>query len=460
MLYPPNKNPENYLCYRLKGRVENSDNQQYVNLGNLMCKDIYYANKRNAFVFNDEARKLSKEENQLVLLCIWFEPLIKNGVFQQERGIEKEEYIRLKDLNLDYETYKPFYIDADILFFKYQPELKTLRKKTEAIVIDAIRKIEKRRDKEELIRKGKEEKIKEIKELLKEGKAKLTRLQKKEKWGFECMGETVIEPTYSEATEISEDGYAIVKRRNKYGLINKIGEEVIRCSNDVLINIFKEKFIVKEKKSWIYIDLKIIDNIIIVNSKNNTIQLEKIGENAYKIKIDNYLGIANEKYGLNQYDNIESYKNGIAKAVRIRKDEQRKESIIYEYGYIDEQGNEIIPFEYNEIGELIGGKAIAEKNGMYGYIDEKGNVIIPFEYGWIREFINGKAIAEKNGMYGCIDEQGNVIVDFKYDQVEEFINGKAKAWKNDKGGYIDEQCNELIIDVTELKQKCFEGKKI
>ncbi len=53
-----------------------SDNQEYVNLGNLMCKDICYSNKSNAFVFDDTARKLSKEEGQLVLLYIWFEPFI------------------------------------------------------------------------------------------------------------------------------------------------------------------------------------------------------------------------------------------------------------------------------------------------------------------------------------------------------------------------------------------------
>src|SRR5690606_12712370 len=38
-----------------------SDNKEYVNFQNLMIKDIYYANKRNAFVFDEKAEFLSRE---------------------------------------------------------------------------------------------------------------------------------------------------------------------------------------------------------------------------------------------------------------------------------------------------------------------------------------------------------------------------------------------------------------
>ena len=38
------------------------DNQEYVNLHNLMCKDIYYANKRNVFIFDSEAEKNQKNK--------------------------------------------------------------------------------------------------------------------------------------------------------------------------------------------------------------------------------------------------------------------------------------------------------------------------------------------------------------------------------------------------------------
>ena len=38
-----------------------------------MCKDIYYANKRNVFIFDAEAQQASEEREELVLKCNWLD---------------------------------------------------------------------------------------------------------------------------------------------------------------------------------------------------------------------------------------------------------------------------------------------------------------------------------------------------------------------------------------------------
>ena len=58
------------------------DNEEYVNLYNLMCKDIYYANKRNVFIFDTEAEEKSKENGELVLKAISL------------RGLQSVKFIR------------------------------------------------------------------------------------------------------------------------------------------------------------------------------------------------------------------------------------------------------------------------------------------------------------------------------------------------------------------------------
>ena len=50
------------------------ENTQYVDLRNLMCKDIYYANKRNIFIFDKEAQEESEKRGELVLKCNWLDP--------------------------------------------------------------------------------------------------------------------------------------------------------------------------------------------------------------------------------------------------------------------------------------------------------------------------------------------------------------------------------------------------
>lgn len=66
------------IFYRLNGYfivwVFNfDDNKEYVNLHNMMCKDIYYANKRNVFILDKKAQELSRERGELVLCCQWLD---------------------------------------------------------------------------------------------------------------------------------------------------------------------------------------------------------------------------------------------------------------------------------------------------------------------------------------------------------------------------------------------------
>ena len=475
-----------------------SDNQEYVNLGNLMCKDICYSNKRNAFVFDDTARKLSKEEGQLVLLCIWFEPFIENGRFYPEKSIRKQEYIRMSDLKFDDEIFKPYYIDADSMFFKYQPELKINRINLEELNINRIRRTEKRRLDKEYLLKKKEDKINEIKEQIKKGTAKLQLFQKKDKFGFECNGITIIEPIYSEAIELSENGYIKVQKSKKYGLFNYFGEIVLDCDYKELMFVFDNKCIINRKNEWYFLDIQSKNETFIHKSKDkdSTVRLEELSEVAFIVRIEDTIGIIHNKYEFRRYDSISNFNNdGLAIAKRggwWQRGSSTRDSDGYwnlwnltpkKYNegttvYIEKTGEELISnaieikdgffkgtkfgkwgietkekknilsFEYDEIDDFIDGKAKARKNGEYGYIDEQGNTIIPFVYSEILPFVDGKARARRNGCWGTVDEQGDVIIAFEYNKIGEFVSGKAIASKGDchnqKNGCINEQ-GDIII---------------
>ena len=452
-----------------------SDNQEYVNLGNLMCKDIYYANKRNAFVFDDEARKLSKEEGQLVLLCIWFEPFIENGIFYPEKNVRKQEYIRLSDLKFDDDIYKPYYVDADDMFFKYQPELKVNRINLDELNTNRIKRTEKRKLEKEHLSKKKKDKINELKGQIKNGTTKLQLFSKNAKYGFECNGVTIVEPTYSEATEISAEGYAKVKKNKKYGFLNQFGEFVFDCNYIEAFDICNNKCIVREKTDWCCVDMekqeqvelgcfdvekfKYSSNLLKVTYRKTHKEFSgtnRGGYNTYSnVYTDTVCLTSMDGVKINiEFDEIGEFINGKAEAKKYGSGH---------LGIIDEQGNTIIPFEYSEIGEFIDGKAKARKNYHYGVIDEQNNVIIPFEYSEIGEFIDGKAKVRKGYDYGVIDEQNNIIIPFEYSEIGEFIDGKAKAgkgdWRNKRYGYIDEQGNAIIEVIQEVENGLLIGKK-
>lgn len=48
-----------------------------------------------------------------------------------------------------------------------------------------------------------------------------------------------------------------------------------------------------------------------------------------------------------------------------------------------------------------------KKNGKFGYINEENDIVIPFNYDWAGPFSEGFAVVEKYGKYGYVDRYGN-----------------------------------------------------
>ncbi|WP_412464089.1 DUF6035 family protein [Flavobacterium mekongense] len=73
-------------------------------------KDVFYSNNRNAFVLDDEAIKLSNENNDLFLLCYYQKPKIENLKIDYDWCFE---YVNFSKLTFDEVNYKIFYFDVN-----------------------------------------------------------------------------------------------------------------------------------------------------------------------------------------------------------------------------------------------------------------------------------------------------------------------------------------------------------
>ena len=74
--------------------------------------------------------------------------------------------------------------------------------------------------------------------------------------------------------------------------------------------------------------------------------------------------------------------------------------------------------EFDYVGGYKNGLAIVEKDGKWGYINENGNIVLPYIYDKAGNFYVGDsrgilAIVEKDGMTAKIDTSGNIIEDWK-----------------------------------------------
>lgn len=109
-----------------------------------MCKDIYYANKRNIFIFDADTEELSKERGELVLKCRWLD---ENGVWSSD------EFVTLDMFQYDEENHKPFIMDADKAYLEKHPEYVERRKQLENSREDILKALMARQKHEEELEK-------------------------------------------------------------------------------------------------------------------------------------------------------------------------------------------------------------------------------------------------------------------------------------------------------------------
>jgi len=51
-----------------------------------------------------------------------------------------------------------------------------------------------------------------------------------------------------------------------------------------------------------------------------------------------------------------------------------------QYGFLNHQGEIVVPYSYEEAGYFVDGVACVKMNGKYGLIDKMNNVVLPFQY--------------------------------------------------------------------------------
>ncbi|MDX5585998.1 MAG: WG repeat-containing protein [Aureibaculum sp.] len=167
------------------------------------------------------------------------------------------------------------------------------------------------------------------------------------------------------------------------------------------------------------------------------------------------------------------------------------------YGFINKNGDIIIPLIHDDAFPFYNGYASVKSNVKWNYINEKGKVIFPdsliFSY---RPIINNKAVfmisdkevEKKKRMHsedrkgsqtfaeylnqikntqlkeGLIDIDGNIIIEPVYDEISGyFINGFMRVKNNGKAGIINEK-GEIVIpieydNVLDYKNNMFTAEK-
>ena len=233
-------------------------------------------------------------------------------------------------------------------------------------------------------------------------------------------GNEIIPCKYDIISTFDEKGYALIGDYNeqKFGMVDKENNLVIPINYTYLVP-FNAK--VDGYYNDLYIKTKTTyDYTLASDSNENVFTIDREGNTIFEISDSEYKSISGTLTLTQNMIPVE--KDGLC-------------------GYIDMQGNEVIPLKYNEIAwDFINGYSCVSVGSNYGIIDVKGEEILPFEYSSIKPSDqNGLAIARTNNSNETqiIDLAGNVAYS---------TNNSIEALG---GGYFKEDYNQIIQITTD-----------
>ena len=119
--------------------------------------------------------------------------------------------------------------------------------------------------------------------------------------------------------------------------------------------------------------------------------------------------------------------------------------------YIDQTGKKVIETSTILVGEFHEGLACiySKQEDLWGYINKQGKIVIPFRYDLSQiydkcYFLDGFALVRRNNLWGIINEQGQEVVPLKYNSASLFSEGLARVEKDGKCGFVDKTGREVI----------------
>jgi hypothetical protein len=302
-------------------------------------------------------------------------------------------------------------------------------------------------------------------------------------WGLRdtISGKLVLDYTYQKILDF-KDGYAIVMLNGKFGLISKIGQQIIEPVYD---------FPKAELQCGVITFKYGFGPVIIFYTTGKPVMPMVYGMTGL-LPCQQRITYGHYQYGMLNFsgDTILPFKFTSARLVpegfciASKADKSGYNSL---YGLYDLNGKQVLPHVFESIDDFYCGRAIVKKNGKYGIIDESGKELFYYEYGRMERFYNDYAMvytSHKNGeikvgiidrsgrevvpaiyqrigevysysegmdaiaqnpKYGLVDIAGKGVIPFKYDEIKTFQNGIAKVWRGwRRVGYINSKGEEVI----------------
>lgn len=171
------------------------------------------------------------------------------------------------------------------------------------------------------------------------------------------------------------DEYAIAEYKNKYGIVNKDNEMVVKPIYDSITKLFNGFSV---------------------------------------IKLDNKFGYLNDDFEVVQKPIFADAREFVDKVTFVQSTADGK------WGCITKDMNLKINDEYDEIYNIHNGYARIVKDGKWGYLDDSCEVLVEPKYDYAYNFSNGYGKVVKNGYIAYVNKDGEKITNTIFTNGENF----------------------------------------
>lgn len=269
-------------------------------------------------------------------------------------------------------------------------------------------------------------------------------------WGYRNFeGEWVVPAAYIEAYQFAS-GKAMVKKGDKFGMVDCSGYLIINCEFDGFLEFNGDKVWARKGDKWGLINQK--GQLLIAHSFD---EVKKIGfdsDVAWVRKADKW-GIVNEK----------TQKPVVAPAFSDFTIASEQVSIVKQndsLGIIDNYSGQFIIQPKISDMEKISNRCFAYKmNGKWGAINHLGEKTIASDFDLLTKWTPGLMLAMKKGKYKVLNEKGKAISN-TYDYIAPSVNDFAVFKFNNKYGYLNKVGSIAIIPKFDEARNFFFEKAI
>lgn len=256
---------------------------------------------------------------------------------------------------------------------------------------------------------------------------------------------TVVPPIYDEAHFLEAD-LSLVRQGTSFGLIDSEGENLLPLQYQGIWNYNNKLILVKRENKYSFVEKKLLNGSLMGFADLGNY------DDPDDIEYDDVIFTHTDDYGIvrlgDRFGYIDDEGNEVIPLIyegaTIFEEGYASVQFDGKWGIIDKDGNVTVRFEYRKLGSIMNGVTVAQKGKKWGMINSRGTDIIPFEYKYLTHFNdNEMALAKKGKDWGVINVNGKTVIPFDYEYDEQYVSlmdltdGYLWIKRDNKWGTID-----------------------